>query len=49
MSDLEVKTKVSVLTAANADTADLLVPPVRLSAECFGLTDRGQCRSKNED
>jgi len=49
MSDPDVQTKVNVVTTANADTVELLTPAVHLLAECFGVSDAGQCRSNNED
>src|SRR5688572_18033343 len=48
MADPEVRTNVSVVTSANADTVDLPTPAVHLSAECYGLTDPGRRRSNNE-
>jgi len=49
MSHLDMQTKVNVVTTGDADTVELLTPAVHLSAECFGLSDIGRCRSKNED
>jgi len=49
MSHPDVQTKVNVVTTGDADTVELLTPSVHLSAECFGLSDIGRCRSNNED
>ena len=49
MSHPDVQTNVNVVKTADPDTVEVLAPAVHLSAECFGLSDPGQCRSNNED
>jgi protein phosphatase len=49
MSHPDVKTKINVVKADEVETVELSVVVPPLAAECFGLSDRGQCRSNNED
>lgn len=44
-----VRTDVNVIRVGDADTVDLPAPVKQLAADCFGISDRGRCRSNNED
>jgi PPM family protein phosphatase len=49
MGQPDVRTNVNVVKSSDADTIELSVTGPHLSAECFGLSDPGRCRSNNED
>ena len=49
MSHPDVQTNVNVVKTGDPDTVEVSTPAVHLSAECFGLSDPGRCRSNNED
>jgi protein phosphatase len=49
MSNLDVRTEVNIVKSGEAESIELSAHSPRLSADCFGLTDRGRHRSNNED
>ena len=49
MSNPDVQTNVAVVKSSEADTVELSAAGPYLTAECFGLSDPGRCRSNNED
>jgi PPM family protein phosphatase len=49
MSQPDVRTTVNVVRADDEDTVELAVFAPPLTAECYGVTDPGKCRSNNED
>ena len=49
MSDPEVRSEANVVKPSDFDTVDLPRPQAHLTIQAFGLSDRGQVRSTNED